>query len=465
MPTPPSPRRRRALAAGGLVLVYLTAWALVRPPLQSPDEPQHLLKANSVRLQPWLNAVPDRFVQERRTANPLALDTPAALDKLFFRVFNALTIDEIDGLRAVPWYGPEGPPLASYQRAIATYPQVYYWAVYGLAEPVIRGLGLSPWDATYAYRLVTCLLVAIVWGLVWDGLERTGLAVADAAALFALTLLTPMLGFMASAVNPDALNTALCALAIVSGWRVLAPPDGNRDEAGGTNRARAALAASLLGAAMTKPSGLQLAAVLGAAAGGLALAGLVERRRAAAVIAIGGSVIVVAFAVFYLWQPPRFMAGGPSADSLSAYLATRWASIPVIWEMYWGRLGWLEYVAPAAWYRLMLGLVVASAACAAWRPRRPASFAVYLAAVWVLFFVSTFVAEFRYLREAGYTFQGRYLLPAALAFGVVVLHEVKAVRIALLAGVLALNVVLVRETVRRYYVEGWRGAVHALPLR
>jgi hypothetical protein len=39
------------------------------------------------------------------------------------------------------------------------------------------------------------------------------------------------------------------------------------------------------------------------------------------------------------------------------------------------------------------------------------------------------------------------------------------VRIALLAGLLALNLVLVRETVRRYYGDGWQGAAHALPFR
>jgi hypothetical protein len=307
--------------------------------------------------------------------------------------------------------------------------------------------------------LATCVLVAILWGLVWGALERAGVPLDDTASLFALTLLTPMLGFMGSAVNPDAVNIALCALAIISAWRVLAPPP----EAAGTGWG--ALGASLFAAAMTKPSGLQLAAVLAAVAGGLALAGRVERRRAAAVIALAVGVSVAAFAVFYLWQPPHFMAGGPSADTFSTYLAVRWAAIPYMWQMYWGQLGWLDYHAPAGWYRLILALVAASAACLVWRPRRPAIFSWYLGAVWVLFVVSTFVAEFRYLGEAGYTFQGRYLLPAALGFGVIVLHEVRAARLALLAGVLALNLALARETVRRYYVDGWRGAVHALPFR
>jgi hypothetical protein len=459
MPTPPISRRTRPVAAAAAVFVYLVCWALVRPPLQSPDEPQHLMKANSVRLQPWLNAVGDRFVLDRGAVNPLALETPAVLDKLFFKAFNALTIAEIDSLRAVPWLAPDGPALPPYQRAIATYPQVYYWCVYALAEPPIRLLGLDPWDATYVYRLATCFMVAILWGVVWDALERAGLPLEDTAALFALTLLTPMHGFMASATNPDAVNDALCALAIVSAWRVLAPT------AEATRVQPVMLAASLFAAAMTKPSGLQLAVVLAIAAAGLALARRVEWRRAGAVIAVAVGVCVTAFALFYLWQPPKFMAGGPSADTLGTYVATRWALVPYMWRMYWGELGWLDYHASLGWYGLVFWLAAASAACLAWRPRRPALVAGYLGAVWLLFVASTFAAEFRYLREAGYTFQGRYLLPAALGFGVILLHEVRAVRYAVLAGVLALNLALGRETVRRYYVEGWRGAVHALPFR
>ena len=36
---------------GVLLGVYFGAWALLRPPLQTPDEPQHLMKANSILLQ------------------------------------------------------------------------------------------------------------------------------------------------------------------------------------------------------------------------------------------------------------------------------------------------------------------------------------------------------------------------------------------------------------------------------
>ena len=94
MTTPEARPSVPAWHVGLVVFVYLACWALIRPPLQSPDEPQHLLKANSVWLQPWLNAVPDYFVPDRRYVNPLAWQTPPALDKLFFQPLNALTAGE-----------------------------------------------------------------------------------------------------------------------------------------------------------------------------------------------------------------------------------------------------------------------------------------------------------------------------------------------------------------------------------
>ena len=169
--------------------------------------------------------------------------------------------------------------------------------------------------------------------------------------------------------------------------------------------------------------------------------------------------------MFYAWQPLRFLASGPTNDTLAIYAERRWASLGYMWQSYWGLLGWLDYGAPAGWYWLMLGLVVLNAGCLAWRPRRPARLAGYLGAIGVLFFVSTIAAEVRYLHDAGYTFQGRYLLPGAIGLGAVLLHEVRAARLALLAGVLALNLVLVHATVHRYYVGGWKGALHALPFR
>jgi hypothetical protein len=454
MTTPDARPAMPAWMVGVAVFVYLSGWALVRPPLQSPDEPQHLMKANSVWLQPWLNAVSDRFVPDRSRVNTLALETPALLDKLFFRPLNALAPGEVDVLRTTPWLPPQGPPLPPYQRGVATYPQVYYWSVYALAEPIIRGAGLNPWDATFVYRLATCALVAVLWAVVWGACRRAAIPEDVAGTLVAFVLLTPMLAFISSAVSPDAVNDALGALVIVAAWEAFTRGTG-----------RTACAIALLAAALTKPAGLQLAAVLALVAVGLGAAGLVDRRRAAVVAGIATGTAATAVTVFYAWQPLRFLATGPSNDTFGQYLEQRWLMLGDLWRTYWGKLGWLDYNASAGWYWLMLVLLLVNIACLIWRPRRPTRLAWYLGTFWILFLLSTFAAELRYLREAGYTFQGRYLLPAALGLGAVLLHEVRAARIALLAGLLALNLVLVRETVHRYYGGGWHGAVHALPFR
>jgi hypothetical protein len=439
----------------GLALfVYLAAWAVIRPPLQSPDEPQHLMKANSVWRQPWLNAVSDRFVPDRAFVNPLAWETPAPLDKLFFNPMNALAPYEVDAVRQTPWLPVQGPPLAPYQRGVATYPQVYYWGVHVLAEPVIRGFGLTPWDATFVYRLATCAMAAALWALVWIACRRAAIPPGVAGTLVAFVVLTPMFAFISSATNPDAVNDALAALVVITAWEVLSR---------GTGAVPCAVA--LLGAALTKPAGLQLAAVLTLVTIGLGALRLVDRRRAVTVVAIAIGVTAAAIGVFYAWQPLRFLATGPSNDTLTIYLAKRWAWREEMWRTYWGQLGWLDYGAPIGWYYLLLALFVINVGCLIWRPRRPATLTWYLGAIWIVFVGSTFAAELRYLREAGYTFQGRYLLPAALGFGAVLLHEVRTARIALLAGLVALNLVLARETTRRYYGGGWKGAVHALPFR
>jgi hypothetical protein len=225
------------------------------------------------------------------------------------------------------------------------------------------------------------------------------------------------------------------------------------------------LAAALLAAMLVKPAGLQMAAVLGVVAVLLAAARVVDRGRAARVLAAAIGAGVAAFAVFYAWQPSRFLATGPSTDTFAEYAAKRWSMLPTLWHEYWGRLGWLDYDAPAFWYWLMLALVAVNVACLLWRPERPTRLAWYLAALWIVFVGSTFAAEMRYLREAGYTFQGRYLLPAGLGFGVILLHQVRAARVALFAGLIALQLVLMDVTVHRYYGNGWRGMVNALPFR
>ena len=147
-----------------------------------------------------------------------------------------------------------------------------------------------------------------------------------------------MLAFISSAINPDAVNDALCALAIVAAWEVLTR---------GTGATICAIA--LLAAALTKPAGLQLAAVLALVAIGLGAVRLVDRRRAALVAGIAAAIAGTAVAVFYAWQPLRFLATGPSNDTFGQYLEQRWVMLPDMWRTLLGqaRMARLQRVRPA----------------------------------------------------------------------------------------------------------------------
>lgn len=451
-----APRRlsREALTlTGALIFAYFAFWAMLRPPLQTPDEPQHLLKANSILLQPWRSA-PGRFDLDPRFVNPLALHTPEGLDKLFFAGVNAMTRDDIADVQRVRWPDRTTPsPSTPYARAIASYPSLYYLAVFAVAEPMTEGLGLSPWQATFAYRLATAALAALLWTMVWATLMGTPETAPLATPLLLFALANPMVGFISSGVTPDAVNNPLCALGLLLVWRVATL---------GADHTAALVV--LVAAALTKPSGLQLAGVAAGALGLLALAGRLDRRRATAGAAIALTAAAVSVAAFYYGTPPRFMAGGPSSDTLRQYLATRLRDSGIAWRMYWGQPGWLDYHLAWPWYAALFALVCVSAACVLVRPHRSTRVAWFAAIVGVAFTAVTFAGEYHYLDVAGYTFQGRYLFPVALAFGVVLWHDVALVRRALLAGIVIFHVGLVDATVTRYYAERWAGVWQALPL-
>lgn len=435
-----------------LAFSYFAAWAVLRPPLQTPDEPQHLMRTTSVLRQPWLGDG-RHFPLDRAYLNPLAYDTPPPIDKLFFQPFNALTNDEIRDVRQTAWMR-EGAPLPDYERAIASYPTPFYLVLFAMAEPVTRVGALSPWDASYVYRFATAALAAALWACAWRVLRAIPALSPWRGPLFAFVVLNPMLAFMSSGVNPDAVNIPLCTLAVLFAWRLLTEGEGTTG-----------FVLSLLGSMLTKPSGLQLGVTLTAVIAAMVLLRQLDRRHAVRVIGPMAACAVLAVVCFYAWSPPRFMAGGPSADSLTQYLARRWDQLPWMWRTYWGQLGWLDYAAPSGWYLLMLLAVVANVACVLWRPAVSTQLRLFLGLLWLVFAGLTFAGEYRYLAEAGYIFQGRYLLPAGIGLGVILLHRVAPARVVMLALIVLLNLALVHATVQRYFADDWAGVVAALPFR
>jgi hypothetical protein len=456
----------------GVLLVYLAIWAVMRPPFQTPDEVQHQIRVSSVLRDPWI-AEPGRWTVDPRFTNPLAYWPPPMLFKLFFHPLERLTRGEVTGLKGVEWPDPATrPPAEPYERAIASYPTLYYLAVFALAEPVTRVLGLTPYDSTYAYRLMSAMLAALCWTLVFLQLRRLPATRERATAIGALLVLNPMTAFMCSAVNVDAVNIPLAVLASLLFWRLLT-----------TGTGEWWTLAALLATSWTKPSGLQLIGALFVATVVLWAAALLRARRGASASAcadqfgltraapLGRALLtlaraaVLSWATFYAWSPPRFLGGEASYDTLTTFLAARWERAFEIWITYWGRLGWLEYSAAPIWYVLVLVAVLIGIACALWRPSGSRGFMLFTATLLIAFVAATLAGEFLYLPVSGYVLQGRHLLPASVGLALLVMHRVAPARIALLALLVLLNVLLLQATVDRYYNGQWKVATYALPFK
>ena len=155
-----------------------------------------------------------------------------------------------------------------------------------------------------------------------------------AAIVVGFLVLNPMVPFVSSGINPDAVNVPLAALSILLVWQVMST---------GTGAGLAALA--LIATAWTKPSGLQMIPAFAATGAALWVFGQItfERLRLTAAVVFGSAAI--AWCGFYAWSPPRFVGGPPVVDRWTTYLGTRWLELPWTWQTYWGTLGWLEYSA------------------------------------------------------------------------------------------------------------------------
>ena len=264
-----------------------------------------------------------------------------------------------------------------------------------------------------------------------------------------------MVPFVSSGINPDAVNVPLATLSILLVWQVMST---------GTGAGLACLA--LVATAWTKPSGLQMIPAFAAAGAALWMLGQVtfERLRLAAAAIAGAAAI--AWCGFYAWSPPRFVGGPPVVDRWTTYLATRWLELPWTWQTVLGHarmagiFGAGDLVSAARGpHRHQPDLRPP----ARQRHARRASFAGYAAIFLVAFLAVTLAGEFFYLPTAGYFLQGRHLLPASLGLAGLMWHRVRPVKLAFLAVLIAMNVLLLHQTVMRYYTRGWSAVVTALP--
>jgi hypothetical protein len=383
-----------------------------------------------------------------------ALREPAR-DKLPFYPNARLTAAEIEGLKRTPWNREW--TLEPFERIYASYPTLYYLSIFAIAQPITEWLALTPYQSSYAYRFATAAMAALLWTAVYAALRRTTATRSMAGWIVALAVLNPMLVFLSSGMNPDAVSFPLSTLAILAVWHVLQH---------GTHRGRALVC--LLAAALVKPSA---GALLIGLSSGIAILWLVCRWYSArhdhhpwpALIVVAQAGILAAWG-FYLWSPLLFAAQQGAHASVREYVKTRVSGIGTIAIEFWGKLGWLDYQIDHRWYVMLYLLIAINLACLIWRPRRSLAFAAFTGAVFVAFAATTLAGEYGYLTQAGYTLQGRYFLPALLGILAPVLsHRVPLARWALLAGLIAVHLLLAQRTVTRYYEDGWTGVRQALP--
>jgi Predicted membrane protein (DUF2142) len=226
---------------------------LIKPVLQAPDEPQHLMKTTAVLEQPWLTAAA-QFEPDPRFLNTLALWHTPELGRLFFTGDATLSAADIDLLEHVAWPTAEQRATAAattYRVALASYPTLYYLSTFALSEPVIAVAHASPYQAIFIYRAATILLASMVWAAVYVELRRTSDLVRYANVLMVFMLANPMLAFISSSVNTDALAIPLCLGGAIACWRLFTTGDGS-----------VRTIVWLIAASLVKPAGIQMIAAL-----------------------------------------------------------------------------------------------------------------------------------------------------------------------------------------------------------
>jgi hypothetical protein len=435
--TDPRLERRAAAGAAGLVLAVLGPWTVLKPPLQAPDEPQHIVRATSMRLGPWVGGVQD-FVIDTRHLIALSWGPSPILDGLIGRPERYLTREQVSSLEAYP----QSVQISARRvvTAHASYPPVLYWFVFGIAW-LARAAALSPWQTLYALRLAVAALSALLWGGVFLTMRRDPDFGTRAPAALALFAGIPMYAYLGSSVNPDAIAIPLTIWLAVLCWQ------------GATRGPRpVAIGSVALLLLLTKPSGIQVVPALIAAAAACAWKYPESRRRAIEVARILALVGLVSYVLFYAWSPPALSDAPGLQRSLPAYLADLPARLPGLWVMLWGQLGWLDYRAPAPCYA---AVALAVAACVWGWARRGrdtvAREALFFGAFGIVLVASTLGGEFVNLDRTGYMLQGRYFLPCAVCLLPVLARAPRIPVTLLLGAVWTLHAALAWLTLTRYW--------------
>lgn len=435
------------------VWAYLCVWALIKPPFQSPDEFAHLSRTLGIPSDPWLSSRAT-VTASARSVNPILFQPQ--LHSVPFHFEQKFNGNDIRGLKMLDWDRSQTSPPVELATTAINYPAPFYIVAYILGESVSRVLDLSPYGSLYAYRIVVSGASSLLWTLVFSILSTSGLKEARYSIL-ACIVLNPMLAFISSSINPDALFLPLATLSILLASRTIL-------------EFRSALLTIFVITitCLTKPAGLLLLPAIGLAGGLVALYRLITKSNWITTLLLSGFSVftpfLLAYISFYHWVP-----SGPGDRlpplPLDAYLTHIHLSS---WNLFigsWGTLGWLDYNTSAIYYKLvgwslLLNLILFIGFFVTLKARLAKSFFL---AVGLLHPICLFVMEFKMYPLVGLLMQGRYFLPGIIGVMVVFTHPQRWARVIMVLSIIILSAALLKRTVDRYYHGRWRMVYYAIP--
>ncbi|HEX4011426.1 MAG TPA: DUF2142 domain-containing protein [Solirubrobacteraceae bacterium] len=475
----------RSLAALLAIVVGLgLVWSLTVPPFQSPDELAHFAYAQglaeSFRLpgNPGrLGASSDESLADGSVGASRGAFWPQASPPDWNRADYAAYLAIEDSAHRPITDNGSGPSSADGN------PPLYY--LYAAAAYLIDHGGTA-FGRLYAMRIAGVLLLALTtlgaWLLAGEVFARRRLPQLTAAAVAGLM---PMVTFMSTSVNPDAMLITVWTLDLWLGARVINHRARDRDVI--------AIGALTAVAILTKATSYALVApVLLAVLCGWLRRPAPERRSALAAL-VGGGVLLAAPVLGWVAIAPSLGGTGITTVANSAahpFTARRFLSY--VWQFYLPRLpfmapqrttpglpaydiwlrqgagtfGWLDVTLPGWMYHAAAWLagVIAVAGIALvtrLRNRRHLALLGFFALTLIALLGLLHITEYRaLLLGEGQFLQGRYLLPVVgllgLAFGLIVARIPGRARIWVcsltITALLAVQVISLATIVQAYYL-------------
>ncbi len=464
------------------IAILGVTWALLVPPWQSPDEPQHFAYAQSLATRFALPG--DKHRQPFSSAQTLADSSVGASAGAFYPVAAppswtaAAHAAYQAALRRHPSAANGGGPNSATANPplFYLYADIAYW---------LSGGGSNAFDQLYAMRIwdVVLLLATVTgaWLLAGEVFGRRRPAQLVCAAVAGMV---PAETFISTSMNPDALMIALWAVAFWLGARVINRGLPRRDglllgavtaaavltKATSYALVPAAGLALLLGwlrrpqsergrfvVALAPPFAVLVAPILAWLAAAAAL-----NRPAINTVQSGAHAFNIRQFLSYVWQ---FYLPKPSF--LTSFRETAGLPLYQLWvKEGWGVFGWRNIGLPP-WTYMLLGIasgVVAIGSAVVviprLRSRRNLALMAFFAVATVTLLAGLHVTDYRALIAGqAAVIQGRYLLPLLPLFGVAVAAVVTRVPRSwqgtaagvILASLLLLQVLALSTVARAYY--------------